>query len=83
MCRFCVYPHIRFGKKIKVNTWDPVASKWTVETTDGEKFTGDVVISGMGALHVPKYPNFPGMDLFQGEAFHTNAWPEVVCLELR
>lgn len=33
-----------------------------------------MIISGSGALHVPKLPNIPGIDTFQGDAFHTALW---------
>jgi len=73
-CRFGVYPHIKFGRRVKVNTWDQDTSKWTVETTEGEKFTGDVLISCAGALHVPKIPDILGLDTFKGDIFHTAQW---------
>ena len=73
--KFGVYPHIKFGKTVKRSWWDQKTAKWTVETTEGDQFTGNVLISGVGGLHVPKFPNFPGTDQFEGQAFHTNAWP--------
>jgi len=72
--RFGVYPHIKFGQRVKLNTWDRETNKWTVETASGEKYIGNVIISGCGGLHVPKYPDFLGMEDFKGEAFHTARW---------
>jgi len=72
--RFGVYPHIKFGQRIKQNTWNKETNKWTVETNNGDKYVGNVLISGCGGLHVPKFPNFPGMDEFKGDAFHTAQW---------
>jgi cation diffusion facilitator CzcD-associated flavoprotein CzcO len=33
-----------------------------------------VVISGMGGLSTPAYPNLPGLDAFQGKTFHSQKW---------
>jgi len=72
--RFGVYPHIKFSQRVKQNTWDKETNKWTVETVSGEKYIGNVIISGCGGLHVPKYPEFSGIEDFKGEAFHTARW---------
>ena len=72
--RFLVYPHIRFGRAVSRSRWDKATSKWTVETSEGETFTGDVLVSALGLQHLPIYPSFRGMDQFKGDAFHTSAW---------
>jgi len=72
--RFGVYPNIKFSQRIKLNIWNKETNKWTVETEGGVKYIGNVIISGCGGLHVPKYPKFPGMDDFKGDAFHTAKW---------
>jgi cation diffusion facilitator CzcD-associated flavoprotein CzcO len=33
-----------------------------------------ILVSGMGALHVPHYPEIKGLDCFQGPAFHSATW---------
>ena len=40
----------------------------------GEKIFANVIISGSGALHVPKIPSFKGIEQFQGDSFHTALW---------
>ena len=75
--RFGVTPHIRFGERIAVNTWDKETSRWRVVTQSGLELTANIIISGSGALHVPKIPVFPGAELFKGEAFHTAQWRKV------
>src|SRR2546430_10205599 len=34
----------------------------------------------MGALHVPHYPEIPGIERFCGPSFHSAAWPSEVDL---
>jgi len=75
-CKFGVFPHIKFGKTIKRNIWNQETHQWTLETSEGETLTANVVISGVGFLHVAKYPNIPVMKQFKGQAFHTSSWPK-------
>ena len=78
--RFGVTPHIRFGERILVNTWDKVTSRWRVVTESGLELTANIIISGSGALHVPKTPDFAGAKTFRGETFHTAQWKTVSLL---
>ena len=63
-----------------MNTWDKVTSRWRVVTESGLELTANIIISGSGALHVPKIPDFPGAETFRGEAFHTAQWHKVESL---
>ena len=50
----------RFNKTVKMSTWSEQDQKWTVECEDGENFVANFVISGSGALHIPKIPESKG-----------------------
>jgi len=39
-----------------------------------------VLVSGMGALHMPHFPQLRGLDSFKGPAFHSSAWDHSVDL---
>jgi cation diffusion facilitator CzcD-associated flavoprotein CzcO len=39
-----------------------------------------VLVSGMGALHVPRYPDLQGIERFKGSAFHSATWDHGVDL---
>ena len=73
-CRFGVSGHIKFSQKVESNTWDPKRSLWTVRTESGLELLANVIVTGSGALHVPKMPEFPGMEKFEGESFHSASW---------
>ena len=45
--------------------WDSSSSLWTVETHTGEKLRCNVLVSGVGFLHVPKMPDIPGLEDFE------------------
>ena len=73
-------PNVKFGERILANTWDKVTSRWRVVTESGLELTANIIISGSGALHVPKTPAFVGAETFRGEAFHTAQWKKVSLL---
>lgn len=54
--------------------YDETNRKWTVVTRRGKKYEADVVISAVGQLHRPKLPDIPGLESFEGSAFHTAQW---------
>ncbi|MAL98451.1 MAG: 4-hydroxyacetophenone monooxygenase [Alteromonadaceae bacterium] len=47
----------------------------------GEEFTARFLISGMGGLSRPAYPNISGLRDFKGEIFHSAAWRDDYRLE--
>jgi cation diffusion facilitator CzcD-associated flavoprotein CzcO len=65
--------HIRYGHELLGAAWDDDAKRWDIETSAGT-FTADVVVSGMGALSEPAYPKLPGLETFEGKAFHSARW---------
>ncbi len=69
--------HVRFHTRALSATWDEEAGIWRcrVESPDGEKeLTARFVVSGIGGLHVPAKPAFPGIERFEGEVFHSAQW---------
>ena len=74
-------PHIRLNTAFKDAAWDESASLWRVTTAGGTRINARVLISGMGALHVPSFPSIPGTDRFAGPSFHSSAWNYDVDLE--
>jgi cation diffusion facilitator CzcD-associated flavoprotein CzcO len=68
-----LYQHIRFGTEVREVAWDDDAQHWTIDTSDGE-YTADVLVSGMGGLHVPSIPHLPGIESFEGTTFHSAEW---------
>jgi cation diffusion facilitator CzcD-associated flavoprotein CzcO len=54
--------------------WDARRCRWIVRTSRGDEFTAQFVGMGTGPLHVAKLPGIPGLETFQGHAFHTSRW---------
>jgi cation diffusion facilitator CzcD-associated flavoprotein CzcO len=72
--RFGLRPHYRFSTPIERVVWDDARQAYDVTTGDGETATFEVVISAVGLLNQPRYPDWPGLDSFAGPAFHTARW---------
>ena len=75
MCarKYGVDTHIRYGRKIQRMDWDEQARRWDITTGTGSYRARAVVAAG-GGLHIPAYPDIPGMAPFGGTAFHSSRW---------
>jgi len=56
--------------------WDAQAQVWQLESTTGERVRARVLIAAMGGLHVPAWPEIPGLHSFNGRSWHSARWPE-------
>jgi cation diffusion facilitator CzcD-associated flavoprotein CzcO len=73
-------PQIRLNTRFEEASWDEAARLWRATTRDGMHIDARVLVSGMGALHVPRYPDIKGIDRFLGAAFHSSSWDHGVDL---
>ncbi|MEV5823982.1 NAD(P)/FAD-dependent oxidoreductase [Spirillospora sp. NPDC052242] len=69
-----VREHIRFGAAVESMEYDDAAKRWNVTLADGTVLTPKAIVSGIGALHIPSFPDLPGIERFQGAAFHSAEW---------
>ncbi|HTZ16140.1 MAG TPA: NAD(P)/FAD-dependent oxidoreductase [Mycobacterium sp.] len=72
--------YIRFGSKVNRAHWDDSEYRWHVFTESGDEYVTQFLISGVGALHIPRLPDIDGMDEFRGAAFHSAQWDHSVDL---
>src|SRR2546421_9303985 len=70
---FGVMPHVRFRAEAQSAAWDGSEEVWRIETPRGT-VEADVMISGMGGLSEPPIPKVPGLESFEGPAFHSATW---------
>ncbi|HEY1753436.1 MAG TPA: NAD(P)/FAD-dependent oxidoreductase [Caulobacteraceae bacterium] len=77
--------HIRFETQVEEAAWDEAASMWRVRVTgkDGqaETLSAKAVISAVGQLNQPRFPDVPGVGDFKGPAFHSARWRHDVDLK--
>ena len=75
---------IRFSTEVVEATWSEDDQRWTVRTraADGteDEVVADAVISAVGQLNRPRYPDIEGMGDFDGPAFHSARWDHSVDL---
>jgi 4-hydroxyacetophenone monooxygenase len=76
---FEVRNKIVFDTEVQSLVWDEDSAEWELRTEgpDGSRvWRANLVISAVGILSRPNMPTIPGMDDFQGLAFHSARWPE-------
>ena len=74
---FGVLDNIRFGTEVRSATFDEESCRWTLRlrTDDVEQtLEATAVVSAVGQLNQPSYPDIPGRERFEGPAFHSARW---------
>ena len=72
--------YIRFNSRAARAHWDDAEYRWHVFTDTGQEYVAQFLISGAGALHIPRLPDIEGLAEFQGPAFHSAEWDHDVDL---
>ncbi len=70
---FGILPHVRFHHEVRDAAWDDGARRWRIQTSAGP-VTAEVIVMASGALSDPVVPDLPGLDGFQGRAWHSARW---------
>ena len=71
--RFGVLDKIRTATEVTSASWDEASGRWRLQTSAGPH-EADLLVTACGQLSVPKVPRLPGLDDFEGPAFHTAEW---------
>ena len=71
---FGLRPHLRLGVAVQSATWDDDRHIWSVTPDSGAVDDRHVLISAVGFVNVPRYPDWPGLGEFEGPKFHTSRW---------
>lgn len=66
--------NLRLSTCVRTVTWDSKDRLWSVEAEDGRCWRARFVVSAVGQLNNPRYPEWPGLDTFRGQCFHTARW---------
>lgn len=72
--KYDLTPHIRLGTAVERARFHEQEGQWHVHTAGGDELVADVLVSGVGQLNRPAYPDIPGLADFGGEAFHSAQW---------
>lgn len=67
---------IQFNTAIESATFDEARNIWQVTTDSGDTYTARYLVTALGLLSATNIPDIPGRETFDGELYHTGAWPE-------
>ena len=73
--RFDLKRDIRFNTRVVAASYDEQANRWQVRTKEGETYVVKFLITAVGCLSTANVPDFPGLENFAGDWYHTGQWP--------
>ncbi len=83
--KYGVRQQVRFETEVVQSTYDERRAMWSVRLRhkDGREETleANAIISAVGQLNRPKYPDVKGRETFKGKSFHSGAWDHSVDLK--
>lgn len=74
--RFDLRRDIQLSTRVESAIFDETEGRWTVKTDDGSLFSAKYCIMATGCLSAPKPVEYPGLESFKGEVYHTAYWPK-------
>lgn len=66
--------YIRLGVGVEQAVFNADSGIWTLKTSDGKLLSSRAVVSAVGGLVNPAFPDIPGIESFGGSLFHTARW---------
>lgn len=80
-----LYQHVRFNTTVEDAAWNDETRKWEIRVTmpkgskEGEfspeyVIKSDFLISAVGQLNQPRWPEIEGIDSFKGKKMHSARW---------
>ena len=73
--RFDLRKDITFNTRVMSALFDEESSRWIVTMDTGERSSARFLVMATGCLSVPKTPDLPELQSFQGHVLHTASWP--------
>ncbi|MDQ6811971.1 MAG: NAD(P)/FAD-dependent oxidoreductase [Actinomycetota bacterium] len=71
--RHGVLDRIRTATEVTQAQWDEQRARWLLQTSAGAH-EAEILLTACGQLSVPSTPPLPGLEGFEGPAFHTARW---------
>ena len=72
--RFDLVEDALFHTEVHEAAWDGEQARWRVRTDRGDELRARYYVLAVGILNLMKLPALPGMEDFEGAAFHTSRW---------
>ena len=81
---FGLMPMIEFSTEVISSEWDDIEQRWHVTVEDavgGRRVVhANVLVSAVGQLNRPRFPDITGRESFAGPSFHSARWDHAVDL---
>lgn len=77
---FGLRAHLRLSTEVTSAHWDEGAAVWRLTLADGSAQTAQILVSGLGQLDIPAWPQIEGSERFAGSSFHAARWDHDVAL---
>jgi len=74
--RYDVRKSVDFDTHVASAHYDESANIWTVTSDEGRTYTCKYLITAGGPLAAAYMPDFPGLESFAGDWYHTGRWPK-------
>lgn len=71
-----LYKDIQFNTRITSAFWHDQDRTWSFVDEAGACYKTRFFVSCLGFLSAPTWPAIPGLENFQGQAYHTSRWPK-------
>jgi cation diffusion facilitator CzcD-associated flavoprotein CzcO len=83
--KYGLYRHVRFNTTVDEARWSDTENKWKTKVHVGGlkeaeyygsdyTITSDFLVSGVGQLNQPRFPDIEGLDAFKGKKMHSARW---------
>ncbi len=76
--KYGLHRHARLGSTVEEAIYDERRCRWSVRIRDGEGraevLEANAIISAVGQLNQPRYPEIEGRESFAGPSFHSARW---------
>ena len=73
--KFDLRRDIQLNAHVSTAVYDERLNRWQVQTEDGQQAAAQFLITAVGLLSARYVPDFPGLEVFEGDWCHTNRWP--------
>jgi cyclohexanone monooxygenase len=73
--RLDLRPDMRFETRVTGAVFDEATRRWTVRTDRGDTVSARFCVMATGCLSAARMPDFPGLESFAGNTYHTGHWP--------
>lgn len=73
--RFDLRRDVQLDTRVLAAHFSDEEELWTIETDAGETVRAPYIVMAVGNLSTPRVPDFPGVEGFEGDWYHTGMWP--------